>query len=190
VQGCLQDLANTGQAHRPWLEANLLWGDARQRIQEVERAGFQADVIFFDPFSPPHCPELWTVEFIERVARCLQPQGKLVTYSCAAAVRSAFQLAGLSIGPVNAAGRHWPGTLAQVSPAGLAPLSQQEQEHLFTRAAVPYRDPTLVNSAEDIRQRRQKEQAVSCLVPTYHWRKRWLQMSASTAGRFWTCLAI
>lgn len=174
VQTCLQDLAHTGQAQRPWLEATLLWGDARQRIQAVEALKFQADLIFFDPFSPPHCPELWTVEFIRQVAACLHPEGKLVTYSCAAAVRTAFRLAGLSIGPVNAAGRRWPGTLAQIGSVGLAPLSQQEQEHLLTRAAVPYRDFTLSDSADVIRQRRQQEQAVSDLVPTSCWRKRWL----------------
>lgn len=174
VQACLTDLATLGQAQRPWLDATLLWGDARQRIQELEALEFQADVIFFDPFSPPHCPKLWTVEFIRRVAACLHPQGKLVTYSCAAAVRTAFQLAGLSIGPVSTAGRRWPGTLVQISSLGLAPLSAQAQAHLLTRAAVPYRDPTLKDSADAIRQRRQQEQADSDLVPTARWRKRWL----------------
>lgn len=174
VQAVLQDLAATGRAQRPWLEATLLWGDARQHIQALDKREFQTDVIFFDPFSPPHCPELWTVEFMQQVAACLHDKGKLVTYSCAAAVRTALQLAGLSIGPVNAAGRRWPGTLAQVEARGLAPLSQQEQEHLLTRAAVPYRDPTLRDSADTIRQRRQQEQAISKLVPTSRWRKRWL----------------
>ncbi|MBD2109036.1 MnmC family methyltransferase [Nodosilinea sp. FACHB-13] len=174
VQTCLRELAATGKATRPGLDATLLWGDARQRIQAIASSGFKADAIFFDPFSPPRCPELWTVEFIEQVATCLHPQGRLVTYSSAAAVRVAFQLAGLSIGPVNALGRRWPGTLVQVNPEGLMPLSLQEQEHLLTRAAVPYRDPTLGASADAIRQRRQREQAASNLVPTSRWRKRWL----------------
>jgi tRNA U34 5-methylaminomethyl-2-thiouridine-forming methyltransferase MnmC len=136
--------------------------------------GFQADIIFLDPFSPPHCPELWTVEFIQQVARCLAPQGRLATYSCAAAVRTALGLAGLAIGPTLASGRRWPGTLAQWQPQGLAPLSPQEQEHLLTRAAVPYRDPSLGDSADRIRQRRQQEQTLSGLTPTSIWRKRWL----------------
>ncbi|MBW4483403.1 MAG: hypothetical protein KME14_12750 [Tildeniella torsiva UHER 1998/13D] len=45
---------------------------------------------------------------------------------------------------------------------GLAPLSLQE--HLLTRAAIPYRAPTLNASAAAIRQRRQQEQAGSDLV--------------------------
>ncbi|MFH7243984.1 MAG: tRNA (5-methylaminomethyl-2-thiouridine)(34)-methyltransferase MnmD [Spirulina sp.] len=178
IQDILAQLAHRGQVNGPTLRAELRLGDARQTIQALAEAGFQADVIFFDPFSPPHCPELWTVDFIQHVARCLGPQGKLATYSCAAAVRAAFLEVGLHLGPIAAAGRRWPGTLAQWSLVGLAPLSQQEQEHLQTRAAVPYRDPTLQDRADAIRQRRQQEQALSSLKPTSQWRKRWLPSPA------------
>jgi len=174
IQGILAQLADQGQVNQSLLYAELRLGDARQTVQALVDEGFQADVIFFDPFSPPHCPELWTVDFIRQVARCLGPQGKLVTYSCAAAVRAAFLDVGLHLGPIAAAGRRWPGTLAQWSPAGLNPLARQEQEHLQTRAAVPYRDPSLQDSADTIRHRRQQEQAQSSLVPTSQWRKRWL----------------
>lgn len=174
IQSVLATLADQGRVEATSLQAELRLGDARQTIQALVREGFQADVIFFDPFSPPHCPELWTVDFIQQAARCLSPGGKLATYSCAAAVRAAFLETGLHLGPIAAAGRRWPGTLAQGSPDGLAPLSQQEQEHLQTRAAVPYRDPTLQDSADAIRRRRQHEQQQSSLAPTSHWRKRWL----------------
>ncbi|MGB3202510.1 MAG: MnmC family methyltransferase [Nodosilinea sp.] len=161
-------------ADRRWVDNAVFREDARQRIRTLDKQRFQADVIFFDPFSPPHCPELWAEEFMQQVATYLHAEGKLVTYSCAAAVRTTFRLAGLSIGPINAAGRRWPGTLAQIEARGLAPLSQQEQEHLLTRAAVPYRDPTPRDNANTIRQRRQHEQVVATLVPTSIWRKRWL----------------
>ena len=174
VQRILAQLAHQGRGEGPFLRAELRLGDARQTIQTFAQKGFQADVIFFDPFSPPHCPELWTVDFIQQVAHCLGPQGKLATYSCAAAVRTAFLAAGLHIGPIAAAGRRWPGTLAQWSPEGLTPLSPQEQDHLQTRAAVPYRDPSLQDTAAAIRHRRQQEQAQSPLAPTSQWRKRWL----------------
>ncbi|MEY3297418.1 MAG: tRNA 5-methylaminomethyl-2-thiouridine biosynthesis bifunctional protein MnmC [Cyanobacteriota bacterium] len=174
IQDILAQLAHQGQVNRPTLGAELRLGDARQTVQTLAEEGFQADVIFFDPFSPPHCPELWTVDFLRQVARCLGSGGKLATYSCAAAVRAAFLEVGLHLGPIAAAGRRWPGTLAQWSPQGLDPLSQQEQEHLKTRAAVPYRDPNRQDSADAIRQRRQQEQALSALAPTSQWRKRWL----------------
>lgn len=174
VQQILAQLAHQGQVNHPTLNVELRLGDARQTVQGLVKERFQADVIFFDPFSPPHCPELWTVDFIRQVARCLAPGGKLATYSCAAAVRAGLMEVGLQIGPIAAAGRRWPGTLAQWSSNGLDSLSQQEQEHLQTRAAVPYRDPALHDSADIIRQRRQQEQALSTLAPTSQWRKRWL----------------
>ncbi|MEM1280506.1 MAG: MnmC family methyltransferase [Cyanobacteria bacterium P01_H01_bin.152] len=158
------------------LDAHLLIGDARQQIQALVTQAFQADVIFLDPFSPPRCPQLWTVEFLSLVAHCLHPQGILATYSCAAAVRAALKLAGLQIGSLTAPGRRWPSTLASRTEVNLPPLSQQELEHLATRAAVPYRDPSLQDNAEKIQQRRSQEQAQSSLKPTGEWRRRWLSL--------------
>ncbi|WP_375541558.1 tRNA (5-methylaminomethyl-2-thiouridine)(34)-methyltransferase MnmD [Halomicronema sp. CCY15110] len=163
------------------LTAKLLIGDARQQIQNLVAQNFQADVIFLDPFSPPRCPQLWTVEFLSLVAQCLHPQGILATYSCAAAVRTALTTAGLHIGSLAAPGRRWPSTLASHAEENLPPLSQQELEHLLTRAAVPYRDPTLRDEAAMIQQRRSQEQAQSSLRSTGAWRRRWL--SASARGR-------
>lgn len=178
VQTILQSLANDAETCTSTLKARLLLGDARQQIPTLVAQGFQADVIFLDPFSPPHCPELWTVEFLGLVAQCLDPRGHLATYSCAAAVRAALVLAGLHIGPSEAIGRRWPGTLASFMSEGLLPLAQQEQEHLATRAAVPYRDPELTDAPAAIWARRQQEQAISSLEPTSRWRKRWLSPSS------------
>jgi tRNA U34 5-methylaminomethyl-2-thiouridine-forming methyltransferase MnmC len=154
------------------LTAELWIADARETIQKAIERGFQADAIFLDPFSPTKCPQLWTVEFLGRVARCLGPTGHLVTYSCAASVRTALQLAGLAIGATPSVGRRSPGTIAAFFPCG-QPLSQEEQEHLQTRAAIPYRDPTSQDTAAVIIQRRRQEQAMSLLEPTSRWKKRW-----------------
>lgn len=191
------------------LSANLLIGDARKTIQQAIASGFQADAIFLDPFSPPHCPQLWSLEFIQLVTQCLSPEGFLATYSCAASVRMAMLNAGLVIGSTPPVGRKTPGTIAafptikkpsqwecesiyqpnytyqpnntMISQSQLfAPpipenyaLTPSEIEHLATRAAVPYRDPHLCDSATTIIHRRQQEQANSHLEPTSHWRKRW-----------------
>ncbi|MEM9906556.1 MAG: MnmC family methyltransferase [Cyanobacteria bacterium P01_D01_bin.44] len=156
------------------IDAALLIGDARQTIQTLVGEGYQADVIFLDPFSPTRCPQLWTVEFIQLVARCLKSDGRLATYSCAAAARTALTLAGLSIGSTQAAGRRWPGTVASYRALDLPPLSPQEQAHLKTRAAVPYCDPRLQGTADEIVTARKQAQALSPLVPTGQWRRRWL----------------
>lgn len=170
----LAQLAITHILQTDRLQAQLPIGDARQTIVQVYNSGFQADAIFLDPFSPPHCPQLWTVEFLDLVAKCLGPSGKLATYSSAAAVRKALLLAGLKIGSVPPVGRRSPSTLASITDEHLPPLSPQEREHLLTRAAIPYRDPNLRDSAEVIIERRCREQEASGLEATTHWRKRWL----------------
>jgi tRNA U34 5-methylaminomethyl-2-thiouridine-forming methyltransferase MnmC len=155
------------------LHAQLLLGDARATIGQVHQSNFQADAIFLDPFSPRRCPQLWTVEFCQLLARCCAPTGRLATYSCAAAVRSALIAAGFKIGFTPPLRGRQPGTVASFSDVELPPLSMRSQEHLQTRAAVPYRDPQLCDPAPVIVQRRQIEQQASSLEPTSHWHKRW-----------------
>jgi tRNA U34 5-methylaminomethyl-2-thiouridine-forming methyltransferase MnmC len=155
------------------IHASLLVGDARQTIRQLQQSGFLADAIFLDPFSPPVCPQLWTIEFLAAVAACLQPEGLLATYSCSAAVRAALMAAGLNIGPTPPAGRRSPGTMASFAAQNLSELSQQEREHLHTKAAVPYRDPHLYDTAESILKRRFDEQQVSPLEASSRWKKRW-----------------
>lgn len=181
VQEQLIQIARVGSVQTEQLQAQLLLGDARQTIVQVVNAGFQADAIFLDPFSPRACPQLWTVEFLNLVAQCLHPEGYLATYSCSAAVRTAMLAAGLKIGSTPPVGRRSPGTVAchnllqnEFDPSvNLPKLSQQEQEHLKTRAAIPYRDPHLCEPANIIESRRQAEQETSNLEPTSHWKKRW-----------------
>lgn len=172
VQAVLTELAVQQQVRSRHLHATLYLGDARQSIQQLD-SSFQADAVFLDPFSPPHCPQLWTVEFLAQVAQFLKPQGRLATYSCAASVRSALLMAGLQIGATPPVGRRSPGTVASFQSADLPELSIQEQEHLQTKAAIPYRDPTGSDSAVMILNRRQAEQQTSSLEPTSHWKKRW-----------------
>lgn len=177
--GVLTKLAFEQQVQTERCKGKLLIGDARNSIPKVYESHFQADAIFLDPFSPPQCPQLWTVEFIQQVVRCLHIDGLLATYSCAAAVRTAILTAGLHIGSTPPVGRRSPGTVAAHpqnshlhTHSALPPLSQAEKEHLLTRAAIPYRDPLLNDEAPVIVQRRQQEQQASSLEPTSHWRKR------------------
>ena len=169
----LTQLATSKQIQTNQLQANLLIGDARKTIQQISH-NFQADAIFLDPFSPPSCPQLWTVEFLSLVANCLKPDGKVATYSCSAAVRTALLAAGLHIGSTPPVGRRSPGTVASFSIIKEMPLSQQEQEHLQTRAAIPYRDANLCATAKDILLKRKIEQDTCSLEPTARWKKRWL----------------
>ncbi|WP_310490277.1 MnmC family methyltransferase [Chamaesiphon sp. VAR_69_metabat_338] len=169
----LTQLVNTEIVESDRLTARLILGDARQTIDRVLATGFIADAIFLDPFSPTACPQLWTIEFIDRVAKCCAPDGIIATYSCASAVRTALVAAGLSVGDSSPVGRKSPGTVASFNAAQLTPLSPQELEHLQTRAAVPYRDPSCTDSMAKIIIRRELEQDECGLETTSQWKKRW-----------------
>lgn len=169
----LEILATSLQVETNQFHAQLYIGDARTTIRQLQQSNFHADAIFLDPFSPPHCPQLWTVEFLQQLASCCDANGRLATYSCAASVRSALIAAGFTIGKNLQVGNRQPGTIASLNGDDLPPLSKRSQEHLLTRASVPYRDPNLCDCAEVIVQRRQVEQQASCLERTANWHKRW-----------------
>ncbi len=173
IPDLLAELTQTQIVQTPQLTAKLLIGDARTTIQSVQQSGFQAEAIFLDPFSPPKCPQLWTVEFLNLVGKCLTPTGILATYSNAAAVRNSLQLAGLNIASLYATEGKKPGTIASHG-FDLPCLSQKEREQLQTKSAIPYRDRDLQDTANNIKQRREVEQAASSLESTTQWKKRWL----------------
>ncbi len=176
VPQLLTKLANTSTVRDNNFHGRLLLGDARQTIKSIE-LDWQADAIFLDPFSPPKCPQLWTVEFIELVAQRLTPTGRLATYSCAAAVRTALSLAGLHFGSIILGDRQSPGTIASFEYKNIPELAPWEREHLKTRAAIPYRDADGQNSPVEIHFRRQQEQKNSNFEPTSRWKKRWVLLN-------------
>ncbi len=89
----------------------LVLGDAAQTIKGVADDTF--DCVFFDPFSPKTCPELWSTEVFSEVKKKIRASGMLATYSCARMMRESLKSAGFSSvidGPVVR--RRGPGTLA------------------------------------------------------------------------------
>ncbi len=48
-----------------------------------------------------------------------------------------------------------------------------EEEHLLTKASIPYRDQDLNSSKDDIIRGRLDEQLLSNLLPTNKWREKW-----------------
>ena len=58
-------------------------------------------------------------------------------------------------------------------------LSTMEQEHLRTRAAVPFRDPDQRDLTQAILERRQQEQIHCGLEATNTWQRRWRDADAN-----------
>ena len=189
VLACLEAISARGR----WQDASgqqsvqMLWGDARKQLRNLS-TGLRFDLILLDAFSPGKCPQLWSEEFLLSLAELLAPGGRLLTYCRAAAVRSSLRHAGLelrSLLPKPGEGAGWSsGTMAlrhsnddvQSLPemgAGWCGLSVMEEEHLLTRAGVPYRDPSGTDEAVLILKRRQQEQALGHRPSTSAWQRKW-----------------
>jgi len=167
-----------------FFNCRILWGDAREKINKIP-ADYKFDLIYLDGFSPQKCPQVWTIEFLSKVTQKLNPQGYLITYSSSAAVRKTLRNLDLEIFTIKSDSNSrtfWSqGTvaIAKFDKTKLKPLlnfqklSLMEEEHLLTKASVPYRDQNLNSSREDIIKKRLDEQLFSNLLSTKKWREKW-----------------
>jgi radical SAM protein (TIGR01212 family) len=130
---------------------SIHWGDARWLIQGLETESF--DIVFHDPFSSQHCPELWTVEFFQQLYRVMKPDGVLLTYSSSLPVRGAMREAGFLIGETKPGHQMGNGTIAAKRPEDLVlPILGTFDE----RRSIPYRDPHLCATSKTILRNRQE----------------------------------
>ena len=167
-----------------FFKCDILWGDAREKIDFIPSVN-KFDLIYLDGFSPQKCPQVWTIEFLSKVTEKLNPQGYLITYSSSAAVRKTLRNLGLEIFTIKPSFNNrtfWSqGTVAisKFDKNKLIPnynfekLSLMEEEHLLTKASIPYRDQDLNSSKDDIIKRRLDEQLFSNLLSTNKWREKW-----------------
>ena len=167
-----------------FFKCRILWGDAREKINKLP-SDYKFDLIYLDGFSPQKCPQVWTIEFLSKVTKRLNPQGYLITYSSSAAVRKTLRNLGLEIFTIKSdtnSRTFWSqGTVAIAkfdktklkSLLNFEKLSRMEEEHLLTKASVPYRDQNLNSSREDIIKKRLDEQLFSNLLSTKKWREKW-----------------
>ncbi len=93
------------------VEIQILIGDAREQIKNLESNYF--DAVFFDPFSPRKCPELWDLSFITEVVRCTKPGAYISTYSSSRIAKDGFSSAGCSLEEGPKLGRRNGGVLAR-----------------------------------------------------------------------------
>ncbi len=75
----------------------LLIGDARTRLREQAAAGWQADSVYLDGFSPDRNPEIWQEPTLKAVARCCRPGTRVATWTVARSVRDALAKCGFTV---------------------------------------------------------------------------------------------
>jgi radical SAM protein (TIGR01212 family) len=147
----LSELLQHSTFHLPLSTISLHWGDARRLIQNLEDRAF--DIVFHDPFSSQHCPELWTVEFFQQLHRVMKPGGVLLTYSSALPVRGAMREAGFVIGETHPGHQMGDGTIAAKQESALkVPMVGK----LDMRRSIPYRDEHLCATSKAILRNRQE----------------------------------
>ena len=133
---------------------NFVVSDARKSILRINR---QYDLIFLDAFTNTKAPELWTVEFIAELYKRLSPRGLLITYSTSASVRNTFLENKFYLGKIidDKTGKSI-GTIAAKDKAMIKnPLSNYEIGLCKTKAGIPYHDPGLCRTREEIVSRRE-----------------------------------
>ena len=184
VKKIFESLNRNNYFEDQFFKCRILWGDAREKINIIPSAN-KFDIIYLDGFSPQKCPQVWTIEFLSKVTEKLNPKGYLITYSSSAAVRKTLRDLGLEIFTIKSSlndSTFWSqGTVAiakfdkqNFKPnLGFEKLSIMEEEHLLTKASIPYRDQYLNSSKEEIIKKRLDEQLFSNLVSTKTWRKKW-----------------
>ena len=181
----LKSIDISGQWETTQSDGKIIWGDARQKLALIPKST-NFDLILHDAFSPRKCPQLWSEEFLYRLAEKLAPNGRLITYSTSAAIRGSLKRSGLllhSIIPINEERSKWSSGTIGIRPiqeknsythsSYSRALSKMEEEHLLTSAGIPYRDPSGYSNTEEILNWRELEQKNNDLESTSSWKKRW-----------------
>ena len=139
------------------IEINVYIEDARQTVQKLNDNTY--DAIFLDPFSQNMAPELFSLEFFKEFKRVIKKDGIVATYTSSAPIRAAFIEAGFYIGQGPIFGRKQGGTLASPNPLMLdTSLPKNDEIRIaLSDVGIPFRDPNLNNSSEDILDKRTEE---------------------------------
>lgn len=95
------------------LRVKIILDDARKSVKRLSKENEgKFDAVFFDPFSPKKCPELWTLEFLEDIKNLMKKGAILATYSCATHVRNKLKELGFDVSDGPVFGRKSPSTVA------------------------------------------------------------------------------
>ena len=130
-----RDLLAAGTARGRSTTWRMVLGDLPGTLAAETAA--QADVVFWDPFSPRANPELWTVNAFAALHRVCRPGATVHTYSAATATRAAMMLAGFAVGVGPATGTKQHTTVAALRVDDLEhPLDRRWLER-FSRSSAP-----------------------------------------------------
>ena len=113
----------------------------------------------FEAFPYTKAPQLWSVEFISELTKRLKDNGVILTYSNSAQVRNTFLENNLYVGKIfNEKSGKYVGTIASKDKSKITyPLDNFEMGLCNTKAGIPYHDPNLNLTKNEILELREYE---------------------------------
>jgi len=137
---------------------NIYLEDGRSAIKKLEG---EYNIVFHDAFSPQRDAVLYTVDFLREVYKKMEDNGVLISYSSSIPFRSALVEAGFVVSEGNPVGRKRGITVAYKNPSTdrsirRIPLTDERLIGIST-VGVPYRDPNLNLTHEEIVENRNFE---------------------------------
>ncbi len=150
----LRDAASTLLERGQWRSGELSWTLHRGDVLELLPAAPEAELVFFDPFSPKANPELWTRAALSRVRERCGPDALLATYSAATPTRVSMLLAGFCVGVGAAVGTKQETTVAARRLEDLrAPLSGRWLERWErSTSRAPWGEPLTAELEQALRE--------------------------------------
>ncbi len=142
-------LLEHGHYDSPHASVDLIRGDARESVFYIY-AHF--DYIFLDGFTPDSNPELWTSDFLAKLKDLLKDDGLIASYCGAFPFKGALIENGFRIYESKPFGRRRGGTVASRQEMPWLPPIMEKDFLVATKstAGIPYRDPGLKSSREEI----------------------------------------
>jgi queuine tRNA-ribosyltransferase len=144
-----RELLATGRAESIRCVWRLVLGDLLETLPSVPA---QAEVVFWDPFSPQADPQPWTRNAFELLIRRCTERAVVYTYSTATATRAALLLAGFFVGTGDPSGPKEETTAAACDLRDVArPLDRRWLARL-ERSSAAFPPDAPVDALERIRQ--------------------------------------
>jgi hypothetical protein len=144
--------------------------DARKTILSPK---MKYDCVYLDAFTYTKAPQLWSLEFIKKLYDCMNEDGVLLTYSNSVQIRNTLMENNFYVGKIfNKDTQKFIGTIASKNKDKIEyPLSNYEIGLCKTKAGIPYRDPTLSLSVQEILNKREFEFNNSSLMSSSRYMK-------------------
>ncbi|HIP16655.1 MAG TPA: hypothetical protein EYG87_01345 [Methanothermococcus okinawensis] len=137
---------------------NIYLEDGRNAIKKLE-GGY--NVVFHDAFSPQRDAVLYTVDFLRKVYKKMDDNGVLISYSSSIPFRSALVEAGFILSEGHPVGRRRGITIAYKNPSPdrkIRRISPTDERLIaISTVGIPYRDPNLNFTHEEIVEHRKLE---------------------------------